>query len=130
MSNRQDEASKLAGLLGEVEELERSRVALLKRVEHLRAGLIAAGDRATAVRASVDLLCDHISDLVNAAAEFSMLEREVQEIEQGVEQAGKDVAGLEFESDSLQQALNEGDDELERLSSILLERRMKHLKGH
>jgi len=130
MTDRPDEASRLARLLREIEELEKTRTALLQRVEDTRSSLVAAGNRTAAIRASVDLLCDHISDVVTAAAEMSMLEHEIQEADRGLEEVRREAAGLGFESDSLQETLDEADEELERLSSILVERRGKHSKGH
>ena len=130
MTDRPDEASRLARLLRDIEELEKTRAALLQRVEISRSSLLAAGNRTAAIRASVDLLCDHITDVVTAATDLSMLDHEIQETDQGLEEARRDVSGLAFESDSLQETLDEADEELERLSSILVERRGKHSKGH
>jgi len=130
MNDRSDEASRLARLLGEIDELEKSRIALLKRVERVRSSLLAAGDRTTAMRASVELLCDHITDLISEATEFAMLEHEIQESEQSLEEAGNESSGLAFESGSLQETLDETDQDLERLSSMLVERRGKPSRGH
>ena len=130
MTDGPDEASKLALLLREIEELEKTRSALLERVEKTRSALIAAGNRTAAIRASVDLFCDHISDVATAAAELSMLEQEIQTADRGLEEARKDVSGSEFESDSLRETLDEADDELERLSSIFVDRKVKRPKGH
>jgi len=130
MTDGPDEASKLALLLREIEELEKTRSALLERVEKTRSALIAAGNRTAAIRASVDLFCDHISDVATAEAELSMLEQEIQTADRGLEEARKDVSGSEFESDSLRETLDEADDELERLSSIFADRKVKHPKGH
>ena len=130
MTDRTEEASRLARLLRDIEELEKTRSALLQRVERTRSGLVSAGDRTAAIRASVDLLCDHISDVVTAAAEMTILEHEIQEADRNLEEVRREVAGMAFESDSLQETLDEADEELERLSSILVERRGKHSKGH
>ena len=130
MTDRPDEASRLARLLRDIEELEKTRAALLQRIEISRSSLLVAGNRTAAIRASVDLLCDHITDVVTAATDLSMLDHEIQETDQGLEEARRDVSGLAFESDSLQETLDEADEELERLSSILVERRGKHSKGH
>lgn len=130
MTDRPDEASRLARLLREIEELEKTRTAVLQRVERSRSNLIAAGNRTAAIRASVDLLCDHITDVVSAAEEMSMLEHEIQEADRSLEEVRREAAGLGFESDSLQETLDEADEELERLSSILVERRGRHSKGH
>ena len=67
MTERSDEASRLARLLRDIEELEKTRASLLQRVEQSRSNLLEMGNRTAAIRASVDLLCDHISDVVNAS---------------------------------------------------------------
>ena len=130
MTDRTEEASKLGTLLEEIEHLEHTRTALLKRVESARSNLIEAGNKTASMHASVDLLCDHISDITNNAEEISALEREIHEVERGLEQMGADTSGLIFEAESLHDTLNEADDELERLSLILIERKGKHSKGH
>lgn len=130
MTDRPDEASRLARLLRDIEELEKTRTALLERVERARSVLRAAGSRTGTIRASVDLLCDHLTDVATAAAELSMLEQEIQTADRGLDEARRESTGLEFEVDSLQETLDEADDDLERLSSILVERRAKHSKGH
>ncbi|HKA21808.1 MAG TPA: hypothetical protein VKN18_26255 [Blastocatellia bacterium] len=130
MTERPDEASKLARLLRDIEELEKTRLALLERVERTRSELIAAGNRTAAMRAAVDLFCDHITDVATAAAELSVLEQEIQTADRGVEEARKEAAGSDFESDSLRETLDEADEELERISSVFVDRRVKHPKGH
>lgn len=129
MTNRPNEATRLARLLRDIEELEKTRAALLQRVDRSRASLLEAGNRTAAIRASVDLLCDHLSD-VASAEEISMLENEIQETDRNLEQARREASGSAFESDSLREMLDEGEEELERLSSILVERRSKQSKGH
>ncbi|HSB10710.1 MAG TPA: hypothetical protein VLM38_14580 [Blastocatellia bacterium] len=130
MADRSDEASRLAQLVSEIDELEKSRIGLLVRLENLRAKLLAAGDRTMAMRASVDLLCDHITELATTVNEFSMFEREAQETQQGMDEIVAESSGLAFESESLHEALSETDEDLERLNSLLLERRGKHSRGH
>ena len=130
MTDRPDEASRLARLLRDIEELEKTRTALLQRVERTRSNLVVAGNRTAAIRASVDLLCDHITDVVSSSAEMSMLEHDIQASDQGVEDIRRESSGLAFETESLQETLDEADEELERLSSILVERKGKHSKGH
>ncbi|HSE38438.1 MAG TPA: hypothetical protein VLG74_14125 [Blastocatellia bacterium] len=129
MTDRPDEASRLARLLRDIEELEKTRTTLLQRVEQTRSSLLEAGNRTTAIRASVDLLCDHLSDVANAD-EISMLENEIQEADRSLEEVRREASSLAFESDSLREMLDEGEEELERLSSILVERRSKQSKGH
>jgi chromosome segregation ATPase len=130
MTDRPDDASSLARLLRDVEELERTRTILLERVDRVRSDLLAAGNRTAAIRASVDLLCDHLTDVATVAAELSMLEQEIQTAGRGSEELRKESSSLAFEADSLQETIDEADDELERLSSILIERRNRHSKGH
>ena len=130
MTERPDEASKLAKLLREIDELEKTRSALLERVEKTRSELIAAGNRTAAIRAAVDLLCDHLTDMATADAELTLLEQEIKTADRGMDEATKSASGTEFESDSLRETIDEADDELERLSSILVDRRGKHPKGH
>jgi len=130
MTDRPDEASKLARLLREIEELEKTRSSLLERVEKTRSELIAAGNRTASIRAAVDLFCDHITDVATAAAELSVLEQEIQTADRGLEEARKETSGSEFEADSLRETLDEADEELERLSSIFVDRKVKHPKGH
>jgi chromosome segregation ATPase len=130
MADRSDEASRLARLLRDIEELEKTRAGLLERVERARSVLRAAGDRTGTIRASVDLLCDHLTDVAATAAELSILEQEIQTADQVVSEVKRETGSLEFEADSLQETLDEAEDELERLSSILVERRVKHPKGH
>lgn len=130
MTDRLDEASRLAHLLREIEALEKTRTALLNRVDSARTSLLAAGDRTTAIRASVDLLCDHLTEVASTSAELSLLDSEMHEVEQIVREAGRESSGVAFESDSLQETLDEADEELDRLSSILVERRGKHSRGH
>jgi len=130
MNDRSNEEESLLRLLGDLEELERTRGALLKRVEAVRSVLAAAGSRISTIRASAELLCDHISDSETAAEELSMLEREMRDVEQDVEQLGREAAGMTFEADSLKDTLDEADQELERLSAILVERRGKPSRGH
>ncbi len=127
---RPDEASKLARLLRDIEELEKTRSALLERVEKTRSELIASGNRTAAIRASVDLFCDHLSDVATVAEELSVLEQEIQTADRGLEQSRKEASGSEFEADSLRETIDEADEELERLSSIFVDRRVKHPKGH
>lgn len=103
---------------------------MLARVERLREKLLAAGNRTTAMRASVDLLCDHISEMEASEMEGSMFELDIPEVQQNLEEAVADASGLGFEAESLHETLNETDHDLERLASILVERRGKHTRGH
>ncbi len=124
------EELRLDRLLGELDELDNVRAVLLERAERLRLRLLEAGDRSVGIRASVQLLCDHISNAMTEAAEIEALEQEMRGVERDVESIGRDSSGLAFESDSLQSTLEDAEQEVERLSSILVERKAKHPRGH
>ncbi|HST19863.1 MAG TPA: hypothetical protein VLR90_02000, partial [Blastocatellia bacterium] len=81
-------------------------------------------------RASLDLLCEHITNVVMALSELRALEEEINEIGQGLAGNTEDVVNLSFESDSLSDTLDEAEDELERLSSILIEGKKRNPRGH
>ncbi len=133
MNNRRPSdtaAMKLAELSREIDGLENARVALLDRVESTRAALLAAGDRTAAVRASVDLLCEHMADVAVAIDEISLLEDEIREIGPGAEDLVKITTGQSFESDGLTETLDEAEQELERLSGILVEGKARNPRGH
>jgi chromosome segregation ATPase len=130
MNDGQDEEERLARLLGEIDELEQARSSLLKRIESARSMLMAAETRTGTIRASAELLCEHISDGVEATDEVAMLESEIGEVQRDVDQFGSAAAGLTFEAESFKETLDEADDELERLSAILIERRTKLSRGH
>ena len=127
--NAEAAAMRLAELSHEVEELEDSRAALLKRVDQIRASLIVAGNRAMTMRASIDLLCEHLTNMVTTMAELHALEQEIQEVGRGLEENEKDSSLMSFEADSFQEMLDEAEEELERLSS-LLQGKARHTRGH
>jgi phosphoserine phosphatase len=122
-------AIRLAELSREIDELESSRAALLKRVESTRDELLAAGDRIAALRASVDLLCEHMADVVSID-ELRLIEDEIRDIGLGVDELGRESTRQSFESDSLRETLDEAEQELERLSEILVEGKVRSPRGH
>jgi chromosome segregation ATPase len=122
-------AIRLAELSREIDDLESSRAALLKRVERTREALLAAGDRIAAVRASVDLLCEHMTDVVSID-ELRLIEDEIRDIGSGVDDLGRESTRQSFESDSLSETLDEAEQELERLSAILVEGKARNPRGH
>jgi phosphoserine phosphatase len=122
-------AIRLAELSREIDELESSRAGLLKRVESTRDELLAAGDRIAAVRASVDLLCEHMADVVSID-ELQLVEDEIRDIGLGVDELGRESTRQSFESDSLRETLDEAEQELERLSAILVEGKARNPRGH
>ena len=123
-------AIKLAELSREIGDLENGRIALLRRLDQVRARLLTAGQRTAAMRASVDLLCEHVTNVASAIAELRALEEEMSELGEGLEGVGKEASALLFESDGLQDTIDEADDELDKLSAILIEGKIKHPRGH
>ena len=123
-------ALRLAELSHEIDELESTRAALLQRIEALRTTLLLAGNRTTSMRASVDLLCEHISGVVTAIAELRALEAEIRDM--GVEMTvnSRDAVNLVFEADSLGDTLDEAEEEMEQLSAILTDRKGRRSRGH
>jgi hypothetical protein len=123
-------AMRLAELSREIDELEKGRVALLKRVEKTRAALLSAGDRAAALRATVDLMCEHMSDVVVSLDDIRLIEDEIHELGPGVDDIGRGSTGQSFETDCLTDTIDEEENELERLSSILVEGKARNPRGH
>lgn len=123
-------AMKLAELSREIDELENGRAALLDRLDRVRGTLLLAGNRTTAMRASVDLLCEHITNVVMAMAELRALEDEMRDVGGGLSDNTQASSGLSFEVNSLLDSLDEAEDQLERLSSILIEGKVRPPRGH
>ena len=123
-------AIKLAELSREIGDLENGRIALLNRLDQIRARLLAAGQQTASMRASVDLLCEHVTNVASAIAELRAIEEEMFELSEGLEGVGKETSALLFESDGLQDTIDEADEELDRLSAILIEGKIRHPRGH
>ena len=123
-------AIRLAELSREIDELERGRAALLKRVIELRDKLQESGHRTAAVRASVDLLCEHISNVTTVMAELQVIEEELRTVSGAIEDEGKAVPSVVFEAEGLQDALDEAENELERISTILINGKSRSPRGH
>ena len=123
-------AIRLAELSREIDELEKGRAALLARVVELRGRLESSGHRTGAMRASVDLLCEHISNVTTVMAELQVIEEELRTVSGALEDDGKSVAGVVFEADGLQDALDEAENELERISTILINGKSRSPRGH
>jgi hypothetical protein len=133
MNNRrptENAAMRLAELSREIDELERGRIALLKRVETTRTAVLSAGDRAAALRATVDLMCEHMSDVVVSIDDIHLIEDEIRELGPGADDLGRVTTGQAFETDSLTETIDEAEQELERLSEILVEGKARNPRGH
>ena len=123
-------AIRLAELSREIDELEKGRAALLRRVIALRDKLQDSGHRTAAMRASVDLLCEHISNVTTVMAELQVIEEELRTVSGALEEDSKVAAGVVFEADGLQDALDEAENELERISTILINGKSRSPRGH
>jgi hypothetical protein len=121
-------ALELAEISNEVDDLEASRLALIQRLELLRSSLLETGSRTATIRASLDFLTEHLTDV--ALAQMSLLEAELREVGFGVETANREAAALLFESNSIEETITDSEDELENLSRLILEGRAKNLRGH
>jgi chromosome segregation ATPase len=118
----------LAELTQEIEDLELSRQAILQRLDSLRTLLLNAGNQTTKLRASVDLLSEHMTDL--AFAEVIKLENEIRKIGLGLTNADKETSLLLFEGESLEETLADTEDDLERFSQYIIEGKPKLTRGH
>ena len=121
-------AIKLTEISNEVEELEASRLALILRLEGLRTNLLETGSRTATIRASLDFLTEHLTDV--ALAQMSLLEAELREVGLGVEAVQRDSSTLLFESSSLEETILDSEEELENLSRLILEGKAKNPRGH
>ncbi|HEU4390458.1 MAG TPA: hypothetical protein VFV34_21820 [Blastocatellia bacterium] len=122
--------SRVAGVAREVDEIERSRVKLLARVEKLRDALNGAAGRTAALKASAEMLGDHAAATVAAAAELRAIEDEARELGVSVMRMNSESLGLIFEAESIKDTLSEVEDEMDRLLSSFIEGRGKKLRGH
>jgi chromosome segregation ATPase len=121
-------AIKLAEIAHEIEELESSRLSILQRIERLRSLLMAAGNRTTTARASTDFLTEHMTDV--AIAQVRLLEAEVREIASGLDHLGRESNSAAFETNSLEDTFNDVEEEIERLSMVVLSGEVKSSRGH
>jgi chromosome segregation ATPase len=124
----QTTAIKLAEISHEIEELESGRLSVLQRIEKLRSLLITSGNRTSTARASVDFLTEHLTEI--AFAQVRLLEAEVREIANGLESLSQESATMTFETGSLDETISEVEDEIERISMIVLEGKSKTSRGH
>ncbi len=124
----QASAIMLAELTQEIEDLELSRQAILQRLDNLRTLLLNTGNHTTRLRASVDLLSEHMTEL--AFAEVIKLENEIRKIGLSLTHSDKETSLLLFEGESLEETLTDTEDDLERLSQFIIEGKPKLSRGH
>jgi hypothetical protein len=123
-------AVRLIKLSRELAAIEAGRKALLERLAGLRVKLQRAGDRAAALSASINLVCDHVRDVATWPDSVQDLEKEMRLAEIELADDGKEASVLIFEAEGLDDALDETEDELDRLTSTLTGRIPGLRRGH
>jgi chromosome segregation ATPase len=130
IANTEAAAARLAELSREIEDLEDGRAGLLMRIDQLRSSLVSAGQRTASMRASVDLFVEHITTLVASMEELRVLEEEMRELNRGLSGTEKESSAMVFEVDSFNETVAEAEEELERISAILFQGKIKLPRGH
>ncbi len=128
--NAEAAAIRLAEISREIDDMEKGRAALLERLNRTRNTILSAGQRTAAMRASVDLMCDHMTNVAMAFAELRALEEEMREVGRGLADNDRETTGLLFEADSFSDTLEETEDDLDRLSAIIIEGKVRNQRGH
>ena len=123
-------AIRLVELSREIDDLELGRMGLLERLNLAREALHLAGQRTAAMRASVDLLYEHLSNSAMALRDLRALEEEMEEAGASLEGEGKEATGLLFETESFGESLDDAEEDLERMSAILIEGTLGRSRGH
>jgi hypothetical protein len=121
---------RLADLSHELDELEKGRLALARRVEELRGKLRASGQQTAEIKASVALLCEHVSSVTTVMSDLEVIEEELRTVSGNLEDAGKVTQGMAFEGEGLQDALDEAENELDRISTIMINGKIRSPRGH
>ena len=129
IANTEAAAAKLAELSREIEDLEDGRAGLLMRIDQLRSSLVSAGRRTASMRASVDLFVEHITTLVASMEELRALEEEMRELNRGLSGTEKESTAMVFEVESFNETVAEAEEELERISDILFQGKIKFPRG-
>jgi hypothetical protein len=122
-------AIRLAELSREIDELEKGRVALLRRVIDRATSCsesatepITCGPQSTCCASTYK--CNHEHDGASGNR------GRASDGQWALEDDGKAVAGVVFEADGLQDALDEAENELERISTILINGKSRSPRGH
>ena len=123
-------AIRLGEMSREIDDLEKGRIALLTRLDQLRARLHDDGQRTGAARASVELLCEHLSNVSNVMADLQALEDELRAARRGMEDEARIALNLAFETDGLEDALDELEMDLEKTSTVLINGKTRTPRGH
>lgn len=123
-------AIRLAELTARIHEIEAGRLSLIRRFDEVRSELQKSQERASTLKASLQMLREHLATSAAAAAELRALEDEIQSMGVSVVRLDSDSLGLLFEADSLRQLIGEAEDEMERLLTALIEGKTKLPRGH
>lgn len=129
-ANSEITAIRLAELSRDIDDLEAGRLGLLQRLDHLRSELMRTGQRTASMRASVDLLVEHITNIVASMAELRALEEEMREMNRGLNGAERETMATVFEAESLNDTVAEAEEELDRISAILFDGKDRFPRGH
>ncbi len=127
-ATQQATAIRLTELSHEIDNLEASRLLILDRVERLREVILKSGNRTTSVRASVDLLSEHLTDI--AFAEMIKLETHMRDLGITFDAIHQEFDSLYFETESLDYSITDLEDDLERLSHNATDDKPKYPRGH
>lgn len=130
IANTEAAAARLAELSREIEDLEDGRAGLLMRIDQLRSSLVSAGQRTASMRASVDLFVEHITTLIASMEELRALEEEMRELNRGLSGTERESTAMVFEVESFNETVAEAEEELERISAILFQGKIKLPRGH
>jgi len=125
-----DAASGLVELSNEIDELDAARLALCERLDHARSCLDSTGDRAAILRASVQMLKNHLADNAEVAADLRTIRDEMRQLGRSITEITTESLGMLFEAEGFQDALAEAEEEMERLISILVGSKPRDYRGH
>ena len=126
----QDVAISLVDLSSEIDDLDEARLALAKRLDHARSCLSAAGERTATLRASAELLRNHLAANAEVAADLRVIREEMRQIGKSITEVTVESLGMLFEAEGVQDSLAEAEEEMERLITILVEGRPRDCRGH
>ena len=125
-----DAASGLVELSNEIDDLDAARLALSKRLDHARSCLNTTGERAAILRASVQMLKNHLANNAEVAADLRAIRDEMRQLGKSMTEISTESLGMLFEAEGFQDALAEAEEEMERLISILVGGKPRDYRGH
>ena len=126
----QDAAIGLVDLSNEIDDLDAARLALTSRLDSARSCLFSAGERTAMLRASADMLRDHLAQNVEVTADLRAIRDEMRQIGKSITEVTVESLGMLFEAEGVQESLAEAEEEMERLITILVEGKPRDCRGH